>query len=148
MILDMKTITKGKTPFLAIPVPKEAFYFDWKWSAREEHIIIYWETEDGWVQGIKTDFKSEFHFEILNKFSELCEMECDEFVETIHIELMPSPANDMGGSWDTGYVDYENIGEYAGWQGDAGAFRKAKESFQSLLNSEGFDNNTLIVKIL
>ena len=132
MILDMKTITKGKTPFLAIPVPKEAFYFDWKWSAREEHIIIYWETEDGWVQGVKTDFKSPFHFEILNKFSEFSEMECDEFVDN---------DEDILGAWYRNYMDKFDI--YKPY-----SLQSVKESLQSLLNSEGFDNNTLIVKIL
>jgi hypothetical protein len=131
MILDMKTITKGKTPFLAIPVPKEAFYFDWKWSAREEHIIIYWETEDGWVQGVKTDFKSPFHFEILDKFSELCEMECEEFVDCISLR-------------ENDYTIYKNYIS----KPEVYIYVTAKQSLLSLLNSEGFDENTLIVKIL
>ncbi len=62
-------------------------------------------------------------------------------IDTIHIEIAPSPSNDMGGDWDIGYVDYENLGEYAGWGGDAGCFRKAVDSFNSLINSLKIDTN-------
>lgn len=78
------------------------------------------------------------------------EEDARKVVETIHIEEGPSPGNDFAGGWDTGYVDYENRGEFAGYQGDAGVFRKAIESLHSLLRSKGLDdkNNFAIIEKL
>lgn len=104
----MKTITKGKIPFSIIP--------------------------------IKNDEKIELdsNLEVIGNISNLTEEQCRDLVDTIFIEIPPSPSNDMDGDWDIGYVDYLNIGEceYAGWQSDSSVFRHAKESLQSLLISE------------
>lgn len=69
----------------------------------------------------------------------LIEEQAARVVERIHVEIAPNPANDMGGSYDYAYVDYERRGDYAGWGGDAGAYRKAIESFHSLLTDNGVD---------
>ncbi len=65
------------------------------------------------------------------------EFECEGLVEKIHVEEAPSPGNDWSGGYHYAYVYYMSRGEYAGWQGYAGAFRKAKQSFSSLLHSCG-----------
>lgn len=69
----------------------------------------------------------------------ITEEQAKVLVDTIPIEIAPSPCNDFSGDCDYGYIDYENKGEYAGWNGDAGYFRKAISSFQSLLRSHGID---------
>ncbi len=58
-----------------------------------------------------------------------------EGLERIHVEYPPSPSNDFQGDWSVGFKDYKNIGEYAGWGGDAGAFSCPLKSFMSLWNS-------------
>lgn len=71
-------------------------------------------------------------------------------VKTIHIEEAPSPYNDFAGGWRFGYVDYENRGEFSGYQGDAGSFGKSIDSLNSLLRSKGLDdkkNFALIEKL-
>lgn len=102
----MITIIKGKIPFSIIPIKDN------------------------------DEIELNSNFETIGNISNLTEDQCSNLVNTIFIEIPPSPSNDMGGDWDIGYVDYLNVGEYAGWQGDAGAFRHAKESLQSLLISE------------
>lgn len=73
-------------------------------------------------------------------------------VETTHIEMAPSPGNDWQGDWSTGFVDYENRGEFpgedhAGWQGSAGSFRKPLQSLASLYKSlDIYDKIGVILK--
>lgn len=58
-----------------------------------------------------------------------------EIIDDIHVEEGPSPGNDFAGGYHYAYVDYENRGEYAGYQGDAGCYRKPKDSLESLMKS-------------
>lgn len=86
-------------------------------------------------------------WEIIGWSGELNEEQMKGIVESIHIELAPNPYNDFQGGYDIGYVDYENPGEYAGWQGDAGAFSKIEQSFSSLLQSNNIPERALILKL-
>lgn len=91
------------------------------------------------------------NYEIVGKFSELTEQQARDLVETISVEIPPSPSNDMSGDYDIAYVDYENPGEYAGWGGDANCYKHAKSSLKSLLNKndyKNYDEDYLIIKIL
>lgn len=134
--MEIKKISTEKTTFIVVPNNKQWHY----WLDEENYmpqIMLVCETHIGVSDMNLTDgdnSKKE-KFEILGNFSNLTEKQCEELVETIHIELMPSPYNDMGGGWDVGFVDYLNVGEFAGWQGDAGVFRKAKDSLKSLIIS-------------
>ena len=71
-----------------------------------------------------------------------------EGVERIHVEIAPSPHNDMAGGFDYAFVDYMHRGEYAGWGGDAGCCRTAKESFftlwESINGKESLESNPLV----
>ncbi len=96
-----------------------------------------------WIEGFDSEEELNYHsfgFSVLEnddniiykgKTSEIPEEVAKECVAKIHVELAPSPYNDWCGGFDYAYVDYKNIGEYAGWQGDAGCYRKATESIQS-----------------
>lgn len=73
-------------------------------------------------------------------------------VKTIYVEIPPAPSNDMCGSYDYVYVDYEQRGEYAGWGGDAGYHSFPINSLKSLLDvneciSDNPDETFLILKI-
>lgn len=114
--------------------------YEWKLIEVDEKWYINGLDEDGEMQaGLKP--LPPGNWQIVCTSKEATEAQAKGIVETIHIEIAPSPGNDFGGDWDTGYVDYENPGEFAGWQGDAGAFRKAVQSLKSLLTSKGCDIN-------
>ena len=116
-------------------VPKLAFYFDWKITSDfDEFITIYCETQDGWVKNFRTEFTNPNQFEILGKLSELIYKDCEEFVEN---------DGDSLGVWYKNYNDkIDNKPPYS--------LETPKESFISLLQSEGIDINKehLILKIL
>jgi hypothetical protein len=134
--MKIKKISTEKITFIVVPNNKQWHY----WLDEENYmpqIMLVCETHTGVSDMNLTDgdnSKKE-KFEILGNFSNLTEKQCEELVETIHIEIMPNPYNDMAGDWDVGFIDYLNVGEFAGWQGDAGAYRKAKESLKSLIIS-------------
>ncbi len=75
----MKQIKTKSGNIGIIEVPKLAFYFDWI-EGKNGDIYIYWETEDGRIEGIKTNFQKWSAFEILNKLSKL-DKELEEFVD-------------------------------------------------------------------
>jgi hypothetical protein len=58
-----------------------------------------------------------------------------EGIENVFVEIPPMPSNDFDGDWRYDWKDYLNIGEHAGWNGDAGSFMSPKDSFESLWNS-------------
>ena len=69
--------------------------------------------------------------------SNLTEEECEPLVEKIFVEETPHASNDMAGGFHYEFIDYERRGDFAGWHGDAGCYRKAKASFISLIKSKG-----------
>lgn len=113
-----------KIRFLLLPIPMDA----------DEFFIIHNGTRVAFFLPTykRFDLPKGKH-EIFGRVSQLTKEQARELVETIHIEIPPSPSNDMGGDWDIGYVDYQYRGEYAGWGGDAGCFKDPIESFHSLL---------------
>jgi hypothetical protein len=91
-------------------------------------------------------------YTVLGKLNDLKDHVCKELVETIHVEIPPAPSNDMCGSYDYAYVDYEQRGEFAGWGGDAGCYAYPNHSLKSLLSvnecvSDNPDETFLILKI-
>lgn len=90
------------------------------------------------------------NYTIIGKLSDLLkdETKCKDLVELIPVEEMPSPSNDMCGGCHYDYKDYMNIGEYAGYNGDAGSFRYAVDSFKSLLESNNIDMTTEYLMLL
>jgi hypothetical protein len=121
----MKEI-QGKVKMIAIPVPIDAGNI----------VLIHGGTRVAYFEPNYKRFDiPKNQYNIVGKFSELTEDQFRELVETIFLEIAPSPSNDMSGGFDIQYVDYENRGEYAGWNGDAGCYKKAKDSFISLLKS-------------
>ncbi len=86
--------------------------------------------------------------QIIGKANDLTEKQYKDIVDSMPIEIMPSPYNDMGGGLDYGYVDYLNIGEhvgYAGWGGDSGVFMEAKDSLEALLQSMNMQLETTLI---
>lgn len=119
----MKEI-KGRVKILLYPVPKDSDDFQ----------IIHGGTRIAyfWPDYKRFDLPKGV-FKIIGKLSELTENQAKDLVDTIHIEIPPTPSNDMQGDWKMGYVDYEDQGEFAGWGGDVNYYRKATDSFISLL---------------
>lgn len=139
----MKEI-KGKIRMLVLPVPFDS----------DEFLIIHEGTRVAFFLPMYKRFDlpkgNKGKHTVIGKFSSLTEEQCKELVESIFVEIPPSPSNDMSGDYDIAYVDYENIGEFAGWGGDAGCYRHAKSSLKSLLLSNGyneFDEDYLLIKI-
>ena len=128
----IKEVT-GKVKLLVVKVPKDSFDF---------HII-----HDGTRVAYFIPLYKRFdipkgNYTILGKLNDLKDHVCKELVETIHVEIAPSPSNDMCGSYDYAYVDYEQRGEFAGWGGDAGCCVNPKDSLITLLDAnECFDEN-------
>lgn len=121
----MKEI-KGKIKMVLVPLPKDV----------EDVLLIHGGTRVAYFMPNYKRFNlPKGNFTIVGKFSELTEEKFAELVDTIFVEHAPSPSNDMSGGYDIQYVDYINPGEFAGWNGDAGCYRKAKDSFISLLKS-------------
>lgn len=81
----MKQIKTKSGNIGIIEVPKLAFYFDWI-EGKNGNIYIYWETEDGRIEVIKTNFQKWSDFEILNKLSQL-DKELDEFIDVVSNNL-------------------------------------------------------------
>jgi hypothetical protein len=116
----------GKVKMIIVPVPKNA----------DDFRVIHESTRVAYFTPKYKRFDiPKQEYEIIGKLSTLTEDQAKQLVGTIHIEIAPSPSNDWGGDFDYGYIDYGNPGEYAGWNGDAGCFRHATDSFKSLLKS-------------
>jgi len=133
----MKQIKTKSGDIGIIEVPKLSFYFDWSWQSSNKidpKIQIYWETEDDRIDGIITDFKDPKDFEILGKLSELTDKDCEEFVEALN----------------SVYLDYLNPDYAKADYTNEWGCNSTKESFISLLQSEGVDTSKefLIIKIL
>lgn len=121
----MKQI-QGKIKMVLVPLPKGV----------GDVLLIHGKTRVAYFEPNYKKFDiPKGQYSIVGKFSELTEDNFKELVETIFVEHAPSPSNDMSGGYDIQFVDYENLGEYAGWNGDAGCYQKAKDSFISLLKS-------------
>lgn len=122
----MKEI-KGKVNMLVLPVPLDS----------DEFFIIHEGTRVAFFLPNYKRFDlpkgNKGKHIIVGKVSNLTEEQARELVETIFVEIPPSPSNDMSGDYDIAYVDYQHRGEFAGWNGDAGAYKKAVDSFKSLL---------------
>lgn len=155
----MKQIKTKSGDIGIIEVPKLSFYFDWSWQSSNKidpKIQIYWETEDDRIGGIITDFKDPKDFEILDKLSELTDKDCEEFVENT-VRCNNCDWEDCEDNLKT-FVDMsEHVGKeiyyYKGCpncETDDYLMDIAKESFISLLQSEGLDTSKefLIIKIL
>ena len=126
-----------------IEIPKLAFYFDWGYCSQHDSnnnpkIQIYWETEDDRLGGIITKFITPNQFDILNKLSQL-DKELEEFVDKVENILNPFQIGDDDNIYFEDYSkSYPEL------------FKTAKESFISLLESEGIDTSKeyLVIKIL
>lgn len=59
-------------------------------------------------------------------------------VETVQVEIVPSPSNDMQGDYDYCYKDYKDTSEceWVGFGSNANGFKNGKDSFQSLSDLE------------
>lgn len=127
----IKVKTKDDKYIGLIEVPKLAFYFDWI-EGKNGNIYIYWETEDGRIGGIKTNFQKWNDFEILNKLSKL-DKELEEFVDKI---LTSTIGIDYWESYDRYYNSYKT----------------PKQSFISLIKSQRpefqEDKEWLVIKLL
>jgi len=84
-------------------------------------------------------------YEIIGLHPGITEEQAKGLVGTIHVEHSPSPYNDWGGGYHMAYIDYENLGEYAGYNGDASYFELALKSLSSLLASHGIKENVLLI---
>lgn len=119
----MKEI-QGKIKMIVVPLPKGV----------GDVLLIHGGTRVAYFEPNYKKFNiPKNEYTIVSKLSKITEEQCRNLVETIFVEQAPSPHNDMSGGYDIQYVDYENRGEYAGWNGDAGCYRKAKDSLVSLL---------------
>lgn len=130
--------TNGHT-IIVVPVPEDSYRFS---LVKNKHLekrygrLEYTERGNGIehtlaIAGIE-------NYEILGEItpSEIS-FDVSPYVEKIHVEEAPSPFNDMAGGWHYAFVDYENIGEFAGYNGDAGCFNDPHQSFRSLLAAKG-----------
>ena len=133
----MKTIKTKDKELLVVEVPKLAFYFDWNYCKKNyddfnnPRIQIYWETEDDRVGGIVTNFKSAEDFDILGKLSELADEQCEEFVDLLHDNSYIEDIKCWSGKF---YYNYKQV---PGMMNQL--MYTAKQSFLSLLQSEGID---------
>lgn len=84
-------------------------------------------------------------FDFLGHPSEITGEVWGKVCEQIHVEEAPSPYNEMSGGWHMDYVDYNNPGEYAGWQGDAGSFRKPLKSGLSLCAAHNIQESDVLL---
>lgn len=140
---------KPTTDILLIKIPKEYSNFIIKQFPRAGTFLQ--ETDgkslNNWNAKIPNG-----NYTIINKLSNVLtdEAVCKSFVKTIPVEEMPSPHNDMSGGCHYAYIDYMNQGEYAGYNGDAGCFSKAVDSFKSMLefNNINMSNEYLILKCI
>lgn len=97
-----------------------------------------------WIEGFSTPLKRDNRIlDFLEKGH--CEngnwvVDSPEIVEIIYSgktsEITEEVAKKCVGGWDYAHIDYQNIGEYAGYGGDAGCFRTAKNSIQSACDQE------------
>ena len=138
----IKEVT-GKVKLLVVTVPRDSFDFN----------IIHEGTRVAYFMPIyKRIDIPKGKYTVLGKLSDLKDHVCKELVETIPVEIRPTPSNDMCGGYDYAYVDYEQRGEFAGWGGDAGSYAYPNHSLKSLLSvnecvSDNPDETFLILKI-
>ena len=142
----MKQIKTKSGNIGIIEVPKLAFYFDWI-EGKNGNIYIYWGTEDGRIEFIKTNFQKWSDFEILNKLSQL-DKELDEFVDRNVI----AKGEEIDGfvlkedfimGWKN-YINNKTVQPYE--------FDTPKQSFISLVKSQHpefqGDKEWLVIKLL
>ena len=125
-------------------VPKLAFYFDWKITSDfDEFVTIYCETQDGWVKNFRTEFTNPNQFEILGKLSELTDKDCEGFVDKYMKLICPRKGDNYN---EIKFACYAYSSTH---NQRTMALKSAKESFISLLQSEGVDTNKeyLIIKV-
>ena len=155
----MKEITTKSGKLLLVKVPELTFYFDWAYCQKNydfknnPRIKIYWETKDDRVGGIITNFITANQFEILGKFSELKDEDFKEFV----LQWGQDMSKDIINSVVLGFSDIIKVDENGLYYKDYldninnNYTLTVKESFQSLVKSQGLDddlNNYLIIKVL
>ena len=134
----------NKIKFLAIPILKN----------NSEYKISNYGFAGMWLEEVGTQKITLLsrgkiaNYSILGKATELTEENCKKLIDSIHVELAPSPYNDFAGGFDYAFIDYQNTGEFAGFQGDAGCYRKPKDSFKSLLEANECYIKDWIVKPL
>lgn len=122
---------EGKVPFLVVPIPKLAFYFDWVYALHKydknnnPRINIYWETEDNRIYGIITDFIDLNQFEILGKYSELTEELCEKLIEKVYTDFSLYAFKD--------YIDFRKVSTDNRVKSKILGYISAKESLKSLL---------------
>lgn len=132
----MKEIKTENGNWLAIPIPSDASNFIINNIGCLRCTVMHGTLEENGPLPSTID-KYLGDYEIVGKVSSLTNEQAKDIVETIHIEIPPHPSNDFCGDWDIGYVDYTQRGEFAGFNGDANAFRKPTESLMSLLEANG-----------
>ena len=148
----MKEITTKSGKLLLVKVPDAAFYFDWKINSDfNNKVTIYCETRDDRVINLYSEFTNPNQFEILGKFSELKDEDFEEFCE-LNNALKEAqkifPRKDLSIHVDANNWKYTNYlfphDYYFGLQ-------YAKDSFETLVKSQGLDDNLdnyLIIKVL
>lgn len=76
-------------------------------------------------------------YQILGKSTELSDEQMKGICEKIHVEEAPSAHNDFAGGFHYGFVDYTNIGDYSGYQGNCNHFVSVNKSYLSMLEANG-----------
>ena len=150
----MKEITTKSGKLLLVKVPDTAFYFDWKINSDfNNKVTIYCETRDDRVINLYSEFTNPNQFEILGKFSELKDDDFEEFV----LQWGQDMNKDIINPVVLGFSDIIKVDENGLYYKDYldninnNYTLTVKESFQSLVKSQGLDDNLdnyLIIKVL
>lgn len=134
----MKEIQTKSGDILCVEVPDLAFYVDWGYSNKAKDangnskIHIYYETEDNRIGGIITDFIENIQFNILGLLKDLTDSDVGKFVELTNTGLYKNYI------WSDLKVKETCIQPLS---------NSAKQSFISLLQSEGVDVSKNIIVI-